>query len=66
MRKGDLAPRHQIRQVFEKSRDTYGTPRMRMELAREGRNNGRHRIGRLMREEGLKAKNKGNSSDRII
>lgn len=58
MRKGDLALRHQIRQVFEKSRGTYGTLRMRMELAREGRNHGRRRIGRLMREEGLKAKNK--------
>lgn len=57
-RTGDAELRPKIRQVFDKSRGTYGTPRIRIELAREGNRHGRRRIGRLMREDGLKAKNK--------
>ena len=57
-RKGDAELRPKIRQVFDKSRGTYGTPRIRIALAREGKRHGRRRIGRLMREDGLKARNK--------
>lgn len=58
LRKGDQELRPKVRQMFEKSRGTYGTPRIRMELAREGKQHGRRRIGRLMREQGLKARSK--------
>ena len=58
MRKGDQELKPKVRQVFEKSRGTYGTPRIRIELAREGKQHGRRRIGRLMREQGLKARSK--------
>ncbi len=58
LRKGDQELKPKIRKAFEKSRGTYGTPRIRMELGREGVRCGRRRIGRLMRDEGLKARNK--------
>jgi transposase InsO family protein len=57
-RKGDQAILPKVRSAFEKSRGTYGTPRIRIELAREGVRCGRRRIGRLMRQQGLKARNK--------
>ncbi len=57
-RKGDTELKPKIRKSFEKSRGTYGTPRIRIELGREGVRCGRRRIGRLMRDEGLKARNK--------
>lgn len=57
-RKGDAELKPKIRKSFEKSRGTYGTPRIRIELGREGVRCGRRRIGRLMREDGLRARNK--------
>lgn len=57
-RKGDDRLRQRVREVFEKSRGTYGSERMRIAIAREGQGCGRRRIGRIMREEGLKARHK--------
>ena len=47
-----------IRAHFETSRSTYGSPRMHAELREENLTVGRHRIARLMRDNGLKANQK--------
>jgi len=44
-----------IRAQFATSNETYGAPRMHAELREEGMPAGRHRIARLMRDNGLKA-----------
>ena len=44
-----------IRSQFSLSRETYGSPRMHVELREDGLAIGRHRVARLMRENGLKA-----------
>jgi putative transposase len=44
-----------IRAQFSASNETYGAPRMHAELAEEGLAVGRHRVARLMRDNGLKA-----------
>jgi len=44
-----------IRCQFRLSHETYGSPRMHVELCEEGLSIGRHRVARLMRENGLKA-----------
>jgi putative transposase len=44
-----------IRHQFELSHETYGSPRMDAELKAAGLSCGRHRIARLMRDNGLKA-----------
>ena len=45
-----------IRAQFSLSNESYGSPRMHAELCEEGIKAGRHRIARLMRENGLKAR----------
>jgi putative transposase len=47
-----------IRAQFATSNQTYGAPRMHVELREEGLIAGRHRVARLMRENGLKAHQK--------
>ena len=47
-----------IRSAFTLSHETYGSPRMTRELQDEGLQVGRHRTARLMRENGLKARQK--------
>lgn len=42
-----------ISEVHKESRGTYGSPRVHAELVAQGFEVGRHRIARLMREEGL-------------
>lgn len=42
-----------IKQLHAQSRQTYGSPRIQRELRKQGRRHGRHRIGRLMQEQGL-------------
>jgi len=49
----------QIQQIHARSRQTYGSPRVLMELRKDGRRHGRNRIARLMREEGLCGRQKG-------
>lgn len=44
-----------IRAQFTTSNETYGSPRMHVELNESGLDVGRHRIARLMRDNGLKA-----------
>ena len=44
-----------IRSQFATSNETYGSPRMTVKLQEDGVQVGRHRVARLMRENGLKA-----------
>ena len=44
-----------IRAQFATSNETYGAPRMHVELKEDGVDVGRHRVARLMRDNGLKA-----------
>ena len=44
-----------IRAQFATSNETYGAPRMHVELQEDGLDVGRHRVARLMRDNGLKA-----------
>lgn len=46
----------EIAAVHHESRDTYGSPRVQVELHARGRRVCRHRIARLMREQGLRSK----------
>jgi transposase InsO family protein len=48
-----------IVQFHAASRQTYGSPRIQVELARAGHVYGRHRIARLMRQQGLCGRAKG-------
>jgi transposase InsO family protein len=43
----------QIVRIHEQSRQTYGVPRVQIELRDRGQRHGRNRISRLMREQGL-------------
>jgi putative transposase len=47
-----------IRSEFESSHETYGSPRMHAELKESGLAMGRHRVARLMSENGMKARQK--------
>lgn len=49
----------ELRDAFLQSRQTYGTPRLRHELRDRGYQCGRRRIARLMRQQGLRALQKG-------
>jgi transposase InsO family protein len=44
---------HTIKAIHTKSRETYGSPRIRAELRKAGARHGRNRIARLMRQEGI-------------
>jgi transposase InsO family protein len=48
----------QIKPIFQESRRTYGSPRIQAVLRREGQRCGKNRIARLMRDNGLKARQK--------
>ena len=52
----DLVLLAHIRSAFARSHGTYGSPRMTRELQDDGLNVGRRRTARLMRENGLKAR----------
>jgi putative transposase len=54
----DLVILAHIRSAFTLSNETYGSPRMTRELQDEGLKVGRRRTARLMRENGLKARQK--------
>jgi len=48
----------QIKQVHAESRGTYGSPRVHAVLVQQGVTCGRHRLARLMQQQGLRAKGK--------
>lgn len=45
-----------VRRVFFDKRKAYGSPRIHLELVRAGEPIGRHRVARLMRQDGLDAR----------
>ncbi len=49
----NAALKSRIEKIHERSRGTYGSPRIHAELAAEGERVGRNRVARLMREAGL-------------
>jgi putative transposase len=49
----------QIAQIHQASRQTYGSPRIQVALEKAGHAYGRHRIARLMRQQGLWGRAKG-------
>ena len=49
---------HRLEAIHRRSGGTYGSPRMRAELKEQGLSVGRHRVARLMREHGIRAKRK--------
>jgi putative transposase len=49
----------EIQKIHAQSRQTYGSPRIQMELRKDGRHHGRNRIARLMQEDGLCGRQKG-------
>jgi transposase InsO family protein len=51
--------RQKIKIIYARSRRTYGSPRVLAQLRKEGGQHGRNRIARLMKEEGLCARQKG-------
>lgn len=51
--------RAHVSAVHQRSRKTYGSPRIQKELRAEGSRHGRNRIGRVMRELGLVGRQKG-------
>jgi transposase InsO family protein len=54
-----LALAQQIKHIHAQSRETYGSPRIRMELRKNGARHGRNRIARIMQQEGLCGRQKG-------
>lgn len=49
----------QIQEIHQRSRQTYGSPRIVLELRKSGKRHGRNRIARLMHQEGLCGRQKG-------
>lgn len=49
----------EITRIHQESRATYGSPRIRQELLKEGRPHGRNRIARLMRQQDLSGRARG-------
>ena len=52
----DEAIAGQVREVYRATRGIYGSPRVHRELRKQGKTWGRHRIARIMHEEGLQAR----------
>jgi len=50
----DAMLKMKIRQIHKDSRETYGRPRLHVQLQRDGHQCGKHRLVRLMREEGIR------------
>lgn len=57
-RQRDVQLRPLIRQSFERSRHTYGSPRVQRDLREAGQRCGKNRVARLMREECLRPRQK--------
>nr|WP_198263457.1 IS3 family transposase [sulfur-oxidizing endosymbiont of Gigantopelta aegis] len=56
----------QLKKLFEDSRKTYGTRRLKRKLAEKGVHISRRRIGRLMKKAGLFCKTKRRLKRRLI
>jgi len=54
--KSDAELVDEIRRVHEKSRGTYGRPRVLAQLRRDGHDVGKGRVGRLMKDNGIKGR----------
>jgi transposase InsO family protein len=54
----DLELAREVQEAFESSRRTYGSPRLRQVLRRKGLCHGKNRIARLMRQQGLRVRQK--------
>ncbi len=52
----DRELRAKIAMVHQQSRETYGSPRITVELRAQGEAVGRHRVARLMRQDGLRGR----------
>ncbi len=46
----------EIKKIFERSRKTYGSPRIHAELKAQGKTCSRNRVARLMRKHGIRAR----------
>jgi putative transposase len=57
-RRRDAELKPKVRQAFERNKRNYGSPRIMIELRREGERLGKNHVARLLREQGLKAKTK--------
>ena len=57
-RRRDAELRPLLRRAFEQSQRTYGSPRLRLDLRDAGQRCGKNRINRLMREAGLRPRQK--------
>lgn len=57
-RRQDAQLKPLVLESFQRSRHTYGSPRIRLDLADLGERCGKNRIARLMREQGLRPKQK--------
>jgi transposase InsO family protein len=55
----DQALTREIDQIHTRSRQTYGSPRVEKELRKKGHCHGRHRVARLMKQQGLCGRPKG-------
>ena len=55
----DIALADQIAAIHSQSRQTYGAPRIDLELRARGQRHGRNRIARLMRQRGILGRQKG-------
>ena len=64
--KQDAELRVMIAQSFEQSRNTYGNPRVRLDLRELGQRCGTNRVARRMRESGLRAWQKAPFPPRTI
>jgi len=54
----DRELRAKIAVVYQQSRQTYGSPRVTIELQTQGEQVGRHRVARLLRQDGLRGRQK--------
>jgi putative transposase len=57
-RRQDILIAREVQEAFEASRRTYGSPRLRQVLRSKGMHHGKKRIARLMREAGLRVRQK--------
>src|SRR4051812_17603319 len=57
--RADATLAREIQQIHQRSRQTYGSPRIVNELRKSGKHHSRNRVSRLMNENGLCGRQKG-------